>query len=124
MSSEDFFKTTSRRPGQDQYIRLGHTSSRRLETPSRRFQDVLQKRLQDVFKPIFIPVKYMRWSFFAKKVKCLTLSRRRPLSYRNQSIHLLCKSIQNQSSKGFLKKGVIRNFIEFTKKYLCRNLFF
>ena len=54
----------------------------------------------------------------------LTLSRRRPLSYRNQSIHLLCKSIQNQSSKGFLKKGVIRNFIEFTKKYLCRNLFF
>ena len=42
-SSEDVFKTSSRRPGQDQYIRLAHTSSRRL-------QDVLQKCLQDVFK--------------------------------------------------------------------------
>ena len=36
-------KTSSRRLGQDQFIRLGHTSSRRL-------QDVLQKRYQDVFK--------------------------------------------------------------------------
>ena len=36
-------KTSSRRLGQDQYIRLGHT-------PSRRLQDVLQKRLQDIFK--------------------------------------------------------------------------
>ena len=36
-------KTSSRRNGQDQDIRLGHTSSRRL-------QDVLQKRLQDIFK--------------------------------------------------------------------------
>ena len=42
-SSEDVFKTSSRRPGQDQHIRLAHTSSRRL-------QDVLQKCLQDVFK--------------------------------------------------------------------------
>ena len=42
-SSEDVFKTSSRRLGQDQYIRLGYTSSRRL-------QDVLQKRLQDIFK--------------------------------------------------------------------------
>ena len=42
-SSEDVFKTPSRRLGQDQYIRLGYTSSRRL-------QDVLQKRLQDIFK--------------------------------------------------------------------------
>ena len=41
-SSEDVFKTTSRRLDQDQYIRLGHTSSRRL-------QDVLPRRLQDVF---------------------------------------------------------------------------
>ena len=32
-------KTSSRRLGQDQYIRLGYTSSRRLE-----------KRLQDIFK--------------------------------------------------------------------------
>ena len=36
-------KTSSRRFGQDQYIHLGHT-------PSRRLQDVLQKRLQDIFK--------------------------------------------------------------------------
>ena len=47
-------KTSSRRLGQDQYIRLGYTSSRRLQdvfkTFSRRLQDVLQKRLQDIFK--------------------------------------------------------------------------
>ena len=36
-------KTSSRRLDQDQYIRLGHTSSRNL-------QDVLQRYFQDVFK--------------------------------------------------------------------------
>ena len=36
-------KTSSRRLGQDQYIRLGYTYSRRL-------QDVFPRRLQDVFK--------------------------------------------------------------------------
>ena len=61
-SSEDVFKTSSRRLGQDQYIRLGYTSSRRLQdvfktscqdvfkTFSRRLQDVWQKGLQDIFK--------------------------------------------------------------------------
>ena len=47
-------KTSSRRLDQDQYIRLGHTSSRRLQdvfkTSSRRLQDVLPRCLQDVFK--------------------------------------------------------------------------
>ena len=55
-------KTSSRRLSQDQYIRLGYTSSRRFQdvfktscqdvfkTFSRRLQDVLQKRLQDIFK--------------------------------------------------------------------------
>ena len=38
-----FQKTSSRHLDQNQYIRLGHTSSRRL-------QDALQKRLQDIFK--------------------------------------------------------------------------
>ena len=45
-SSENVFKTSSRRLDQDQYIRLGHTSSRRL-------QDVFKtssRRLQDIFK--------------------------------------------------------------------------
>ena len=41
--SEDVFKTSSRSLDQDQYIRLGHTSSRRL-------QDVLPRCLQNVFK--------------------------------------------------------------------------
>ena len=44
-SSEDVFKTSSRRLGQDQYICLDHT-------PSRRLQDVFRTssgRLQDVF---------------------------------------------------------------------------
>ena len=73
-SSEDVFKTSSRRYDQDkylallirlqktslirldqdQYIRLGHTSSRRLQdvfkTSSKRLQGVLQKRLQHNFK--------------------------------------------------------------------------
>ena len=31
MSSEDIFKTSSRRLGEDQYIRLGYTSSRHLQ---------------------------------------------------------------------------------------------
>ena len=47
-------KTSSRRLDQDQYIRLGYTSSRRLQdvfkTSSRHLQDFLQKRLKDVFK--------------------------------------------------------------------------
>ena len=61
-SSEDVFKSSSRRLGQDQYLRLGHTSSRRHEdvfktsfknvfkTSSRRLQDVLERYLLDVFK--------------------------------------------------------------------------
>ena len=46
MSSEDVLKTSSRRLGEDQYIRLGYRSSRRL-------QDVFKislRHLQDVFK--------------------------------------------------------------------------
>ena len=54
--------TSSVRLGQDQYIRLIHTSSRRLEdvlpkrlqdvfkTSSKRLQDVSQIRLEDIFK--------------------------------------------------------------------------
>ena len=69
-SSEDVFKTFSRRLDQDQHIRLGHTCSRRLQdvfktssrrlvktsskrlvkTSSRHLQDVLQRCLQDLFK--------------------------------------------------------------------------
>ena len=45
--------SSSRRVGQDQYIRLGHASSRRLQeifkTSSRRLLDVLPRCLQDVF---------------------------------------------------------------------------
>ena len=46
LSSEDFFKTSSRDLDQDQHKCLGHTSSRR-------FQDFLKtfpRRLQDIFK--------------------------------------------------------------------------
>ena len=31
--------------------------------------------------------------------------------------------MQKQPSEGFFKKGVMRNFAEFTTKALCRNLF-
>ena len=56
---EDVLKTSfvfvfRRRLDQDQYIRLGHRSSRRLQdvfkASSRFLQDVLPRRLQDVFK--------------------------------------------------------------------------
>ena len=44
-------KTSSRRLDQDQYICLGHTSSRRIQDVfPRRLQNVLQKHLQDIFK--------------------------------------------------------------------------
>ena len=47
-------KTSSRRLGQDQYIRLGHTSSRCLQdvfkTSSRRLAKTSSRHLQDVFK--------------------------------------------------------------------------
>ena len=69
-SSEDFFKTSSRRLDQDEYIRLTHTSSEDVfktssrclhqdqhirlgHTSSRRLQDVFKtssRHLQDVFK--------------------------------------------------------------------------
>ena len=44
-------KTTSRRLDQDEYIHLSHTSSEDVfKTSSRRLPEVLQKRLQDIFK--------------------------------------------------------------------------
>ena len=58
MSSENVFKMSSRRFGQDQYIRLGHTSSRHLQgvfkMSLRRLKIVLPRRLQDVFKKFSI----------------------------------------------------------------------
>ena len=56
---QDVIKTSSRRLDQDEYIHLTHTSSenvfktfsRRLaQTSSKRLEDVLQKRLPDIFK--------------------------------------------------------------------------
>ena len=53
-SSEDVFNTSSRRLGQDQYIRLGHMSSRRLQdvlkTSSRCLQDIFKTSCKDIFK--------------------------------------------------------------------------
>ena len=62
-------KTSSRWLDQDQYNRLGHTSSRRLQdifktscqgvfkTSSRSLHDVLQKLLQDIFKMFLRPLQ-------------------------------------------------------------------
>ena len=51
---EDVLKRSLRHLDQDDYIGLSHTSSRRLQnvfkTFPRRLQDVLQKRIQDIFK--------------------------------------------------------------------------
>ena len=32
--------------------------------------------------------------------------------------------MQKQASEGFFRKGVMSDFAEFTRKHLCRNLFF
>ena len=60
-------KTSSRRLHQDQYIRLGHTSSRRLQvvfkTSSRHLQDVLQRCLQDAFKTYHQVILFLLTSF-------------------------------------------------------------
>ena len=62
-------KTSSRRLGQDQYIRLGYTSSRRL-------QDVLQKRLQDIFKTSSRRLAKMpSWRWRIVRLNCLPRSR-------------------------------------------------
>ena len=57
-SSEDAFKTSSRRLGQDQYIRLGHMSSRLFQdffkTSSRRLAKIPSRRFQDLFKLFFL----------------------------------------------------------------------
>ena len=74
-------KTSSRRLGQDQYIRLGYTSSRRLQdvfktssrrlakTSSRHLQDVLPRRLQDVFKTSSRHVANTSWRHFQDVLK-------------------------------------------------------
>ena len=53
-SSENVFKTFSSRLGQDQYIRFGHTSLRSFQdvfkTSSRRLANTSSRHLQDVFK--------------------------------------------------------------------------
>ena len=51
LSSEDVFKTSSRRLEQDEYVCLSLTSTEDVfKTSSKRLQDVLQKCLQDVLK--------------------------------------------------------------------------
>ena len=74
-------KTSSRRLGQDQYIRLVHMSSRRLQdifktscqnvfkTSTRRLQDVLPRRLQDVFKTSSRHVANTSWRHFQDVLK-------------------------------------------------------
>ena len=53
---EDVLKTYSRRLDQDQYICLGHTSSKRLQnvfkTSSRRLQDIFEMPCKNVFKDV------------------------------------------------------------------------
>ena len=73
--SEDVFKTSSRSLDQDQYIRLGHTSSRRLQDVlprclqnvfkkfSRHLQDFLQRFLQDAFKTYHQVILFLLTSF-------------------------------------------------------------
>ena len=77
-------KTSSIRLDRDQYIRLGHTSSRR-------YQNVLQKRLQDFFKTS---------SRHSKDVlkRCLAKTSARPLQ---EVLQKRLQDIFNKSSRHF-----------------------
>ena len=103
-SSEDVFKTSSRLLDQDQYIGLGHTSSRHFQnvfkasstnlqkvfkttsrrlakTSSRYLQDVFQRCLEDVFKTchqvkLFFLTRFQQ-DFFQTYSKCYVVLQRR-----------------------------------------------
>ena len=105
-SSEDVFKTPSRRLGQDQYIRLGYTSSRRLQdvfkTSSRRLQDVFKtssRRFQDVFKT---------------SSRCLAKTSLRRLQ---NVLKTSCKNVFRTSSEDVFKSSP-RHLQDFLQKYL------
>ena len=109
-------KTSSRRLGQDQYIRLGHMSSRRLQdvfktssrplqgvfkTSSRRFedvfkmssrhlQDVLQRYLQDVFKT-YHQVKLF---LFSRSIAKTVIYRRICLGHTFEKIMVRVQNLQ------------------------------
>ena len=112
-SSEDVFKTSSRRLGQDQYIRLGHMSSRRLQdvfkTSSRPLQGVFKtssRRLdqdeyvclsltssEDVFKTSWSRPIYSSWLYVFK-----TSSRRFQDVFKTS-----CKNVFKTSSRRLAK---------------------
>ena len=56
-------------------------------------------------------VKFLRTPFYIAHLWWLLLKTRKVF-------------MQKQLSKGFFKKGVMRNFAEFIRNHLCRNLFF
>ena len=64
-SSKDVFKTSLRRLGQDQYIRLVHASSRRLQdvfkTSSRRLQDVIKTSSRRLANTSWRPLANTSW---------------------------------------------------------------
>ena len=96
-------KTSSRCFYQDQYIPLGHTSSRRL-------QDVLQKRLQGIFKTS----SRHFWDVFKTSSRHLqdVLLRRFQDVFKTSS-RILCKSVFKTSCKDVFKT-CSRRIIELT----------
>ena len=115
-SSDDTFKIPSRRLQQDEYIRLSHALS------------------EDVFKTSWSRPIISSWPYvFTKSSRRFqdifkTSSRRLQNDFKTS-----CKNVfkvnrtsvmQKQLSEGFFKKRFMRNFAEFTKKHLCRKLFF
>ena len=92
-------KTSSRRLGQDQYIRLGHTSSRRLQDvfkmSSRRLKDVLPRRLQDVLKASSRRLAKTSSRHLAKT------SSRRLAKTSSKRLQDVCKNVFKTSSRRF-----------------------
>ena len=125
-SSEDSSRQTyslylyvsRRRLDQDQYIRIGHTSSRRLQevlekrlqdifkafsrrlqdifkTSSKRLRDVLQKRLQDVFKTSSRHLQDAFETFWRRLQDIFNTSCKDVFKALSERIILLCSSFQD-----------------------------
>ena len=88
----------------------------RKKLQKRQLTDILQNRCLANFTG-----KYLCWSLFLIKLQIWRFAN---LLRRDSKTGVMRKKLQKQSSTDiFFKKGFLKNFANFTGKYLCRNLF-
>ena len=96
-------------------------------------QKVLQPKGNNMQRRIQNPAKHLRWNFLQKQVKTSSISYTlsvRHNKFAKQLFNYFFKKIQKQppqvkkqSPEGFCKKGVLKNFANFTLKQLCWSIF-